>query len=169
LRIVERDSGDVVELQRRAAAETSAIRRDRYRAVLLAIEGKEAVEIAHGLGRSRRSVQDWAYAYRDGGTEAIQPKRRTGRTPRLPPERQADLKARLDAGPIESDGVCTLRGKDIVRILEQEFGVKYTLGGVYELLERLNYSCLVPRPRHEKGDAAEQDRFRGEAPFLSRP
>ena len=135
--------------------------------MLLAIEGKEAVEIAHSLGRARRSVQDWAYAYRDGGIDAIQPKRRVGRTPKLPREREADLKARLDAGATQADGVCTLRGKDIVRILEQEFLVKYTLGGVYELLERLNYSCLAPRPRHEKGDAALQQRFRGEAPFLS--
>ena len=75
--------------------------------------------------------------------------------------------ARLDAGPRPADGVCALRGRDVVRILEREFLVKYTLAGAYELLERLVYSCLAPRPRHEKGDPAEQQRFRAEAPFLS--
>jgi hypothetical protein len=40
-------------------------------AVILAIEGQDAVTIAKSLGRSRRSVQDWAYAYRDGGIDTI--------------------------------------------------------------------------------------------------
>jgi hypothetical protein len=66
------------------------------------------------------------------------------------------------------EGVCTLRGKDAVRILEREFGVSYSLDGVYDLLERLNYSCLAPRPRHEKGDPAAQQLFKEQAPFCYR-
>jgi transposase len=169
LRITERQPGDIAELEVRAAAERDALRRDRYRAVLLALEGEEAAEIAEELGRARRSVQDWVYAYRDGGVNAVQPKRRKGREPKLPREREAELLARLDAGPTDADGgVCTLRGKDVVRILEREFLVKYTLAGAYELLERLGYSCLAPRPRHEKGDPAAQEQFRAEAPLLSK-
>lgn len=152
----------------RAAAERDALRRDRYRAVSLALEGKEAAEIAQAVGRARRSVQDWAYSYRDGGIDAIQPARRKGREPKLSRQREAELRARLDAGPRPEDGVCTLRGKDVVRILEREFLVKYTLAGAYELLERLGYSCLAPRPRHEKGDPAAQERFRAQAPLLSK-
>jgi len=167
VRILERQPGDVDELRRRAAAERDALRRDRYRAVLLALDGKEAPEIAESLGRARRSVQDWAYAYRDGGVDAVQPARRKGREPKLPREREAELMARLDAGPRPEDGVCTLRGRDVVRILEREFLVTYTLAGAYELLERLGYSCLAPRPRHEKSDPAEQQRFRTHAPLLS--
>jgi transposase len=98
-------------LARRAAVERDALRRDRYRAVLLALEGEQAVEVAEALGRARRSVQDWAYAYRDGGVDAIQPARRKGRAPRLPRDREPELTARLDAGPTPADGgVCTLRG-----------------------------------------------------------
>jgi transposase len=73
MRLTERATGDVDELRRRAAGERDALRRDRYRAVLLALDGKEAVEIAGALGRARRSVQDWAYAYRDGGVDAVPP------------------------------------------------------------------------------------------------
>ena len=170
MRLTERCEGDVDELRRRADAERDALRRDRYRAVLLALDGEEAVEIARALGRARRSVQDWAYAYRDGGVDAIQPKPRPGRTPKLPRDREADLRARLDAGPRPEDGgVCTLRGRDVVRILEKEFGVTYTLGGAYDLLERLGYSCLTPRPLHEKSDPAAVADFQARAPFLSTP
>jgi transposase len=170
MHLTERCPGDVDELRRRAADERDALRRDRYRAVLLGLDGEEAVEIARALGRARRSVQDWAYAYRDGGVDAIQPKPRPGRTPKLPRDREAELKARLDAGPRPEDGgVCTLRGRDVVRILEKEFGVTYTLGGAYDLLGRLGYSCLTPRPLHEKSDPAAIADFQARAPFLSTP
>jgi transposase len=165
----ERAAGDIEELARRAGGERDALRRDRYRAALMALDGKEAVEIAQALGRARRSVQDWAYAYRDGGIEAIQPRPRPGRTPKLPRDREAQLRQRLDAGPRADDGVCTLRGRDVVRILEREFGVKYSLGGAYDLLHRLGYSCLTPRPLHERSDPAAIADFRARAPFLSTP
>jgi transposase len=163
----ERDAGDLGRLQALMHRERDALRRDRYRAVTLALQRKQAVEIADRLDRSRRSVQDWVYAYRDGGLDAIHPRPRPGRKPKLPRERESELKARLDAGPRPEDGVCTLRGKDVVRILEAEFGVTYSLDGVYDLLERLNYSCLSPRPRHEKNDPAPQQQFKEQAPFLS--
>jgi transposase len=166
LQVKERTGGDVAELWRRAKNEKRAMQRDRYRAVLLAIEGEEAPVIARALGRSRRSVQDWVYAYRDGGIEQLGIKPRPGRPTKLPREREADFKARLEAPPRTSDGVCTLRGKDVVRILESEYGVDYTLDGAYDLLHRLGYSCLTPRPVHEKNDPAEVQRFKDQAPLL---
>jgi transposase len=155
-----------VELARLARREPRAAQRDRYRAVLMAIEGQGAPAIARTLARSRRHVQDWVYAYRDGGIEQLQPKPRPGRPTKLPREREAEFKARVDAGPLASDGVCTLRGKDVVRILESEFGVSYTLDGAYDLLHRLGYSCLTPRPVHEKNDPVAVQHFKDNAPLL---
>ena len=169
MKLSEREAGDVAELTRRARSESDALQRDRYRAVLLALEGEEAVKIAKMLGRSRRSVQDWVYWYRDGGIDELLPGKSPGRPTKLPREREAELKARLDAGPKPQDGVCTLRGKDVVSILEREFGVKYSLDGAYDLLERLGYSCLTPRPRHEKSDPMQVEQFKEQAPFLSKP
>ena len=166
MRITEREAGDVAELTRRIKREPKAAQRDRYRAVVLAIEGHGAPSIARTLSRSRRHVQDWVYAYRDGGIEGLQPKPRPGRPTKLPREREAQLRARLDAGPVASDGVCTLRGKDVVRILRAEFGVGYTLDGAYDLLHRLGYSCLTPRPLHEKNDPLAIEHFKGNAPLL---
>jgi len=166
MRVTERGPGDVAELTRRARAERNALQRDRYRAVLLALDGQEAVAIAAALGRSRRSVQDWVYAYRDGGIDDLRPGKSPGRPTKLPRQREAELRARLDAGPRPADGVCTLRGRDVVRILEQEFGVTYSLDGAYDLLERLGYSCLTPRPLHEQADPATREQFKQHAPLL---
>jgi transposase len=168
MKVSEREPGDVSELTRRARAQTNALQRDRYRAVLMALEGQEAVAIAKALGRSRRSVQDWVYAYRDHGIDELLPGKSPGRPTKLPRDREEQFKARLDAGPRPEDGgVCTLRGKDVVAILEREFGVTYSLDGAYDLLERLGYSCLTPRPRHEKSDLQAIEDFKQRAPFLS--
>ena len=168
MRVNERESGDAAALHRRARSERNALQRDRYRAVLLALEGGEAAAIGKALGRARRSVQDWVYAYRDGGIANLTPKPRPGRPTKLPREREAELMARLDAGPTPADGggVCTLRGRDVVAILQREFGVTYSLDGAYDLLERLGYSCLTPRPLHERSDPAAIEQFKAHAPLL---
>ena len=149
------------------ARESNAKQRDRYRAVLLAMDGLEGDEIAGRVGRSPRFVDEWVGRYRKGGVATLRPKRQPGRPPKLTAEQERLLKARLDAGPRASDGVCTLRGKDVCRIIEQEFGVVHTLGGIYDVLRRLGYSSLVPRPRHRKNDPQAMQRFvERDAPLL---
>ena len=154
-------------LHERMARESDAKQRDRYRAVLLAMDRLEGDEIAGRVGRSPRFVDEWVGRYRRGGIEALVPRRQPGRPPKLTPDQEAALRARLDAGPRDTDGVCRLRGRDVCRIIEQEFGVVHTLGGIYDVLRRLGYSSLVPRPRHRKNDPRAMQRFvEHDAPLL---
>jgi len=81
-------------------------------------------------------------------------------TSRLTSSEQEQLKQRIDAGPTAEDGVCTLRGKDIQRILEDEFGKVRSLGTVYYLLHQLGYSSLVPRPQHRQTDPEAQATYK---------
>ena len=105
MQVTERQAGDVAELARLAKRETKAAQRDRYRAVLMAIEGQGAPAIATTLARPRRHVQDWVYAYRDGGIEQLQPKPRPGRPTKLPREREAQLRARLEGQRATAESV----------------------------------------------------------------
>jgi len=160
---------DRQRLTERIGTEGQAVQRDRLRAALLATEGREATEIAQRLGRSRRFVQAWAYAYRDGGIEALRAGQSPGRPPKLPRPQEPAFKQRMLGGPTAADGgVCTLRGLDARRILAQEFGVHYSLEGVYDLLHRLQLSCLAPRPRHRKNDPEAMQAWVQSAPLLSR-
>lgn len=163
-----RDPADLDELDRRIATERGAVQRDRYRAVRLALDGRKTLDIVARLDRSRDFVQTWGYAYRDGGIDAIRPKPQPGRPPKLPIEQQRQFIERFKQGPGEDDAVCTLRGKDAQRILEEAHGVRYSLRGVYDLLHRHNLSCLKPRPRHRKNDPQAMSEFLDRAPFLSR-
>jgi putative transposase len=167
MHIKERQPGDRTELDERIRSERSAKQHDRLRAARLALDGQTTEAIMTTLGRSRGFVQDWAYAYRDGGLDAISVKKQPGRPCKLTLEQQQQLKNRIDAGPTGGDGVCTLRGADVRRILQIEFGVAYSLRGSYELLHALGYSCLRPRPRHEQNDPAAMEAWKQSAPLLS--
>jgi transposase len=111
-------------------------------------------------------VQKWAYAYRDGGLKAITATPQPGRPAKLTGDQEQAFTDRLDAGPTDADGgVCTLRGKDVVRILKDEFAVAYSLQGAYDLLHRLGYACLKPRPRHRKNNPEAMAAWKQQSPL----
>lgn len=169
MKVQLRDPVDQAELERGAATRTDPKIRDRFRAVLAAINGEEAPEIASALNRSRRFVQTWAYRYRDGGIPSLQDKPRPGKPCKLTVEERARFRKRILDGPIEADAlICTLRGPEAQRILEQEFGKKYALGAVYALMARLRLSPLRPASKHPKNDPQAIAAWLESAPFLSR-
>ncbi len=166
--IRERTAGDLDRLRSLARKERDAEQKDRWLAALHAASGVETLAIARMLARSRAFVQRWAYTYRDGGVEALRDKPRGGSRPKIAHEHHARLRARLEAGPRPGDGVCALRGRDVQRIVREEFETDVSLSSVYRTLHALGYSSLVPRPRHEKRDPAAQEKFKSEsAPLLS--
>ena len=134
----------------------------------LALAGELTTAIVARLERSKNFVQRWCYAYRDAGLDAIVEKPRSGRPTKLPRDQEQPLMQRLLNGPTDADGVCTFRGKNVVRILEREFGVHYTLDGAYDLLHRLGLSCLKPRPRHRHNDPHVMQQWLEDARFLSK-
>ena len=158
--ISEKTAGDLQRLRRLARLEKRAEQKDRLMVAALAIEKRETADIQKSLGRSRGFVQRWAYAYRDGGIGALKDKPRGGSVARINGENAAKLKARIDAGPTEADGVCTLRGRDIQRIARDELDTDVSLTSVYRTLHKMGYSCLAPRPRHEKQDLQAQKTFK---------
>src|SRR5689334_19234005 len=162
------DRRELEELEELARREKDATQRDRYRSVALAMDGLEGDEVAEQLGRSPRFVDEWVGRYRRGGVAGLVPRRQPGRRPKLAPEQEQRLKAMLDAGPSESSGLSAYRGRDVCELIEKEFGVVHTLGGIYDVLRRLGYSSLVPRPRHPKNDPEAMERFaHRDAPLLS--
>jgi transposase len=147
-------------IQRLADQEPRADLAKRLRTITLAKRGYTAPEVATCTGFSRRVVQTWVARYNRAGLAGLETKPGRGRKPPLTPEEADQLKQRLDAGALPDDGVCTLRGKDVQRILAREFGQLRTLNAVYGLLHRLGFSSLVPRPRHPQADPVAQDEFK---------
>jgi transposase len=165
MRISTHDS--IEQLRYKLRLKSYAPIRDRIRAVIAAMEGKTASEIAGELSYTMLWVQKWVGRYNQKGLAGLYDLARRGQPTKLRPEDQQAFRQRIEAGAAIKDGVCVLRGRDFRQILRQEFGADYSLGGTYGLLHRLGYSCLRPRPRHRKNDPDAMDRWKAEAPLLS--
>jgi transposase len=135
-----------------------AKQRDRYRVVLIAGEGLgeerevSRVQIAAAVGRARQFVDEWVGRYRKSGIEALVPKPQPGARCKLNVEQQQQLCAILDAGPAPEEGIAAYNGPILRELIQQRFGVLYTLDGVYKLLHRLGYNDLMPRTTHPDTD-----------------
>ena len=152
------------ELERIERKERSAKRARRLRIVILAMQGWTAPAIAMSTGLSRRACQDWVRRFNEAGLPGLEDRHGGGREGPLTPEQQERIRERLEAGPTPEDGICSFRGADIQRILANEFGVLRSLPAIYNLLHRLGYSYLRPRPRHRRADLESQAKFKEQLP-----
>jgi transposase len=109
------------ELKRLERVEKDADRAKRLRIIILGQEGWTAPAVAMAVGLSRRICQRWVRRYNDEGLAGLDDQRGRASKPPLTPEQQDQMRRRLDAGPTAEDEVCSLRAKDVQRILAQEF------------------------------------------------
>ena len=104
---------------------------------------------------------DRATAAKLGGMDALADDWGDGRPCRLDDGQQAVLKAIVLRGPDrEKDGISAWRVRDLCRIVEDRFGVRYAQSGLTRLLHALDLSWQTPRPRHPKADPAAQEAFK---------
>ena len=153
------DHASLVELQSRQRAEKDAYVARNLQIVVLALQGWTAPAIAMAVGLTRRVVQERVYAYNEHGLAALQEQRGAPAQPLLSPAEETTFRRRVEAGPVPKDEVCSLRGKNFQRILAEEFGKCRQLSTIYNLLHKLGYSCLQPRPRHQQADPSKQRAF----------
>lgn len=149
----------LMELQRRQRVEKDAYVARNLQVVVLALQGWTAPAVAMAVGLTRRVVQQRVYEYNQHGPDALLEQRGAPPQPLLSEGEEQVFRQRVEAGPRPEDEVCSLRGKDFQRILAEEFGKLRHLSTIYNLLHRLNYSYLQPRPRHQLANPAMQQAF----------
>jgi transposase len=132
----------------------------RIQGIWLARRGRTCREIMEVTGASRRTVQIWVAKYNAGDIEALLDRPRSGAPRKLPPKVEEQLRRRIAAGPTEADGVSVLAAPAIRDLIEREYGVVYSLTGLYDWLHRMGFSYLAPRPRHEQSDPQAQADFK---------
>ncbi len=140
------------ELQTLYRIEKNTRLAQRIHGVYLASKELTCPEIMNITGAARRTIQQWVHKYNKQGIVGLKDKPRPGKPTKLPRKKELKFHRRIEAGPTKADGVSVLNGPVIRRILEHEFGVLYSRQGLYDLLHRLVYSCLCPRPQHEKAN-----------------
>jgi len=140
-----RPSGTAEQLEKR-----------RHQAIALLRAGTPFREVARRVRAALSSVVRWKQAYRRNTRTGLRARPTPGRPPRLTPTQQARLRrlllrgARAAGHPTE---LWTL--KRIGRLIEKEFGVRYSPVGVWKLLRYgLNWSWQKPERRALQRDEA---------------
>ena len=165
MKVVAHDTPEALDrfIERKAYAPI----RDRLRAVRWAMGKKTAGWIGETLGHHHTTIRRWVSRYNREGIAGLYDRPKSGQPPKLARDREAAFLARLATGPTPDDGVSVFHGDDIRGILAREFGAVYSLDSVYQLMERLGWSPLRPRPRHPKRDAAAERAWMDATPLLS--
>ena len=153
-------AGAAKELAAALRREKRSINQIRFQAVLSVTRGNHVPMVAQWMSVSQRSVRQWVHRYNLSGLAGLQDQRQ-GRQCRMSYAQLEKIRKRLRKGAQPEDGVCSLRGCDIQRLLEQEFHVRYCRSSVYYFLHhQLGMSYLKPRPLHRKADLEAQAAFK---------
>ena len=146
------------ELEQCAAAEKHAARHLRLRALILAKRRWSAEQIGEALGRTPRTIQNWVRDYNRDALDGLID-RRSGNNRHLTDEQEQELCEHLDrVSEDPEDG--PRHAAELMPWIQEHFNVVYSLSGLYELLHRLGYSWLMPRPRHPGHDPEAQAAFK---------
>ena len=113
--------------------------------------GNTEPEITAAIGLARRTVQTWVQRYNEEGLEGLRDRAGRGRHPILSEAEQKLVAQRLEEGSREGD-VCSLRGLDFQKFVQDQFGKLMSLSAVTDLLHELGYEWLAPRSKHRKSD-----------------
>ena len=134
--------------------------RQRLMAMKFISQGQTIPQVARRMDVSERPLRKWLHRFNKQGPNGLSDAPRSGQPPKLKSEQIEKFKQRVRQGATEQDNVCSLRGKDLQKILQEEFNAQYSLGGTYFLLHRFGFSCLCPRQRHPQADIQAQEAFK---------
>ena len=130
-----------------------ALEKRRFEAIRLLDEGFNQSETARRLKVARQPVSEWRRHYCERGAAGLRQAGRAGRKPRLDATQLEGLETLLLEGP-EANGFPTPLWScpRVVRLIADEFGVRYHEGHVRKILRVLRWS-----PQRPVGKARERN------------
>lgn len=113
----------------------------RILAVVEIVDGRSPEEIADQLDLSERSVYNYVVAFLHKGLESLKYKRPPGRNRKLTKRQREELSELIDGGPEAAgyDFGCWTSAL-LKELIEERFGVSYSVYYIPELLDSLGYS-----------------------------
>jgi transposase len=131
--------------------------RDRLQIVLLAHKGRLRQQIADDLAVHRRSVTRWLSAYRDGGLDALLPKKPPGKAASIPDRLADEVKDWVIGGPA-SVGLdrANWTHEELADHLLKARGIRTSRSAVQRFCAKIGIRPYRPTYRYLRGDPAKQ-------------
>ena len=135
------------QLRLAASASKQPAQVRRLLAIAPVLEGVPRRQAAERCGMDRQTLRDWVHRYDEGGVAGLRSRPSPGRAPLLTPERKAELRALVVAGPDpERDKVARWRCVDLRAEVARRFGVEVRESTIGEWLHQLGLTRLL-QPR----------------------
>ena len=145
-------SEEELQSRQRSASKVVIYQRLQMLRLLKSCQVKTLSEAARVIGVNKRSTQKWWRQYKEQGLESLLVVAPT-RQPRLSAQQQQELLAEAAKGEFSTI-------VEILRWVEQSFGISYTEVGMWKLVKRLKIKKKTPRPSHVKKDEGAVERFK---------
>lgn len=136
----------------------SAKIKERELIIKLSNDGKTCREIASLLGISKSKASYWIVRYNK--TNDLKDKPRSGRPTPLTKEKLAEISEKIKVWLREQKYKAGISSKEVVEILENEIGRRYTPRHARRLLHKMGFSLITPRVSHIKKNKEAQNKFR---------
>jgi transposase len=136
----------------------SAKLKERELIIKLSNDGKTCREIASLLGISKSKASYWIL--RDKKTNDLKDKPRSGRPTQLTKEKLTEILERIKVEFCEQKFKAGISSKEVLEILEEVTGKRYTLRHARRLLHKMGFSLITPRVSHIRKNKDAQNKFR---------
>ena len=109
--------------------------------------------VAKIYGVSRLSIMNWIKGFESMGAEGLKIKEGRGRKSIVIPEEEEVIRNWL-----EQDNTITIKALKLK--IEQEFGKRIAKTATHDLIKKLDFSYITPRPKHYKQVEEKQVEFK---------
>ena len=120
-------------------------------------------QISQSLFISTDQIDAWLKRFHKQGVEGLKDKPRSGRPRLLHSDAHEALKQKIEDAQVARSGG-RLQGKGIIELIKDEWGVTYSLSGIYYLMKDIGMSWISTRSRHPKQDEQSQMHFKKTLP-----
>ena len=156
-----RDDFDAAGVRALAARSSDAKQSRRLLSIAAIYDGMSRADAAKIGGMDRQTLRDWVIRFNESGPAGLVDRKSPGRKRRLDEAQMMELDAIVAAGPDPAvDGVVRWRIRDLQRLIEDRFDVRYKERAISNLLKDLGFSRISGRPQHPKQDERVLEAFK---------
>jgi transposase len=150
---------DLYDFDKISKTEGNARERLRHIAFAHIKEGKSFTDTAQMVRIKLRTLMNWVSKFRKKGMEGLKDQPGRGAKPHLlEKDKEAFKKAVLELQAERKGG--RIRGKDILELMRNKFGIEASQSSVYDTLKRVDLVWITGRSIHPKTSLEEQEAFK---------
>jgi transposase len=125
---------------------------DRIKAVIALAKGWSAADIAEILLLDEKTSRHYFEVYQQDGSRTLLEDNYSGAEPKLDVHQMSELETYLEEHILPD-------AKAVIAYIDHQYGVRYSLSGVTDLLHRMDFSYKKPTHVPGKQDPAQQQAF----------